>query len=124
MISGLERVRADVVATGRIGERELDIICRQLYPEGKLGREEVEFLASIRGDAQSVIPAFEELFAEAVKLNVLEGGRISSDGASWLRRLFLLSARIDVNTRRLLGELQREAKHVCPEFQSLYDECT
>lgn len=123
MFSDLGQLRADVVASGRIGERELDLICRQLYPEGRLGREEVEFLASIRRLVRSVNPEFEELFAEAVKLNVLVRGAIDAEGASWLRRLLCVGDSIDAGAKRLLGELRCEARQVSPEFQRFYDEC-
>ena len=122
MISDLRQLRAEVVASDRIGKRELDLICRRLYPEGRLGREVVEFLASIRRRVRSVSPAFEEFFAEAVKLNVLVDGAIDAKGASWLPRLLRVGDGIDAGAKKLLGELQREATRISPEFQRLYDE--
>jgi hypothetical protein len=117
------QLEAEIVALGRIGERELDLICRHLYPEGRLGREVVEFLASIRRHVRSVSPAFEELFAEAVKLNVLVDEAIDAEGASWLRRLLRIGHGIDAGAKKLLGELKREARQVSPEFRRLCEEC-
>ena len=68
-------------------------------------------------------PAFEEFFAEAVKLNALVGSAIDAEGALWLRRVLRVGDGIDTGAKKHLGELQRDARQVSPEFQRLYEEC-
>lgn len=46
----LLKLKAQILAHGIIGDAEVEVICRELYPEGEIDREVVEFLLSIRDE--------------------------------------------------------------------------
>ena len=119
----LFNLKAEILLSGRIGEREMDRLCEDLYAEGRVDREIVQFLASIRREARSVCRAFEQLFADVVMHNVLVNGSIPADRAVWLRSLLLAHGPPGESDKKLLWELKRQTKQVCPEFRQLYDEC-
>ena len=50
----LQKLKARTLARGIIGEAEIEVICRELYPEGKIDKEVVEFLLCIRDQASCV----------------------------------------------------------------------
>lgn len=122
-MADLLKLKAEVLASGRIGERQVDHICRALHGEGKLDREVVQFLAAVRREATAVCPSFEELFADAVRHNVLSGGFISAEAAVWLRAVLHTDGRLGEYERKLLRDLRSEARRVSGEFRKLYAEC-
>jgi hypothetical protein len=122
-MADLKKLKARVLADGRIDDHEVELICRELYDDGKLDKEEVEFLIALRNDAQAVCPAFEEFFFEALKYHVLADGYIDADEAAWLRKMLLAEGKVDEREKRFLRELRHHANRVSPEFQQLYDEC-
>ena len=122
-MADLQKLKATILADGRIEDHEVEIIRLELYADGKIDKDEVEFLIALRHDARSVCPAFEELFFEAVKQNVLADGSIDAAEADWLRRLLYADGKIEERARKFVWELRQEAERVSPEFQQLYDEC-
>jgi hypothetical protein len=70
-----------------------------------------------------VCPAFEQLFFQAVKDNVLTDGSIDAEEASWLRAMLFADGVIDDREKQFLRELRKEARQVSPEFKKLCDEC-
>jgi len=119
----LLKLKAEVLASGRIGERQVFHICRTLIPDGKPDRDGVHFLAAVRREAVAVCPSFEELFADAVKYNALYGGFISAATAAWLREVLDTGGRLGACERNILRDLRREARRVSGEFRQLYEEC-
>ncbi|HLW67707.1 MAG TPA: hypothetical protein VKS79_20490 [Gemmataceae bacterium] len=117
------QLKAKTLRSGHVGERELDLLCEELYAESRLDFEIAEFLASIRREARSVCAAFELLFVDVVALNTLVDGAISADGAAWLRKLLVTNGPATEADKKLLWELKRKTKTVCPEFRQLYEEC-
>ena len=77
----------------------------------------------MRDEAELVCPAFEQLFCQAVKANVLADGSIDAEGAAWLRHMLLADGQINERERTFQRGLDAEAQSVCPEFEQLYDEC-
>jgi hypothetical protein len=122
-MADLRKLKATVLADGVIEDHEVEVICRELYADGTIDKDVVEFFLALRNEARAVCPAFEGLLFEAVKLNVLTDGLIGAEEAEWLRRLLYADGRIDGRGRKLLRELGRQAERVSPEFQRLYDEC-
>jgi hypothetical protein len=115
-------LKADILRSGHLGEREMDRLCEALYAEGRVDSEIVQFLASIRREAQSVCRAFEHLFADIVMHNVLVNGSIPAERVVWLRDLLLADGPPRESDKKLLWELKRQTKKVCPEFRQLYEE--
>jgi carbon storage regulator CsrA len=122
-MADLQKLKATILADGVIEDQEVEIIRKELYADGKIDKEEVEFLVALRNEAQKVCPAFEELFFEAIKQNVLTDGVIDAEEAGWLRRMLYADGRIDEREKKFMRQLRQEAKQVSPEFQRLHDEC-
>lgn len=117
------KLKSQVLASDRIGDREVECICRELYADARLDRDVVEFLAAVRREARTVCPSFEQLFADAVKLNVMVGGSVTSEGVAWLRHILVADRGIDECGKKLLWDLKRQILHPCREFRKLYEEC-
>ncbi len=122
-MADLKQLKADILADGKIEDDEVEVIRRELYADGQIDQDEVEFLIALRNEARSTCPAFERLFFEAVKQNVLTDGSVDAEEADWLRRMLFADGKIDDNEKQFLRELRSQARKVSPEFQKLYDEC-
>jgi hypothetical protein len=122
-MADLQTLKARVLADGSIDDDEVELICQEFYDDGKIGKEEVEFLIALRNEAQAVCPAFEELFFELLKLHVLADGSIDAEEAAWLRQILFADGKVDEREKKFLRELRHEANRVSPVFQQLYDEC-
>jgi hypothetical protein len=117
------KLKSEILRCGQIGERELNQLCDELCAEGRVDSEIVEFLASIRREADSVCGSFEQLFAEVVRHNVVVDGAITAERAIWLRRLLRADGPAGEREKKMLWELKRKTKRVCLEFRQLYEEC-
>ena len=104
---------------------------KELWEDGKIDLEEINFLVSLRNLAQKkakakkeeVNPKFTALFFKAVKENVLADGKIDASEAGWLRGMLFADGKIDADERKFLEGVKKEAKETSPEFNRLYDEC-
>jgi hypothetical protein len=122
-MTDLRQLKSEILAGGQIADHEVAIIRRELYADGVIDRQEVEFLIELRNEAKSVSPAFDQLFFQAVKQNVLTDGVLDAEEARWLRKMLFADGRIDESEKKFLRELRSEARQVSREFQNLYDEC-
>jgi uncharacterized tellurite resistance protein B-like protein len=122
-MADLQKLKAEILADGRIDEEEVTRLRAELYADGKIDKEEVELLIALRNGATSVCPSFEKLFFQAVKDNVLTDGSIDAEEASWLREMLFADGKIDEGEKQFLRQLRSEARKVCPEFEALCDEC-
>ena len=122
-MADLQKLKKDILADGNIDDQEVETIRRELYADGKIDKDEVEFLMALRNEARATCPAFEALFFDAVKQNVLADGSIDAEEAALLRRMVFADGKIDANEKKFLGDLKAQAKKVSPEFQKLYEEC-
>src|SRR5262249_3242682 len=116
-MSDLKKLKAEVLADGRIDDGEVARLQRELYADGTIDRDEVEFLIALRNEAAAVSPAFEELFFRALKDHVLADGSIDAAEASWLRSMLYADGVIDDREKQFLRELHAGARSVSPEFQ-------
>lgn len=115
--------KALALADGVIGEREALLIRDQLLADRSIDRAELEFLLEVRHAARSVVPSFTQFVNEVVKKTVLKDGTISSAEAVWLGKWIRADRKISPDERKLLEELRRDARQVCPEFQALCEAC-
>jgi hypothetical protein len=122
-MADLTKLKAEILADGRIDDAEVERLRGELYADGKIDKDEVEFLIALRNEAVAACPAFEKLFFGALKSNVLEDGSIDAEEAAWLRRMLFADGKIDDGEKQFLRDLRREARQVSPEFQQLHDEC-
>jgi uncharacterized tellurite resistance protein B-like protein len=119
----LRQIEQAILANGRVDGPELEALRRHLYAGGKIERREADFLVELHKRVQHRTPAFQKFFYQAVKDHILADGRIDVEEAAWLRQMLFADGKIDDQERKLLHELKGEAKHVSPEFESLFAEC-
>lgn len=119
----LQTLQSKILADGVIDDAEVELLRRELYIDNQIDKEDVEFLMELRSEARSVCPAFEELFFQALKDNVLQDGSIEGEEAHWLRAMLFADGKIDDREKKFLRDLKREARQTSPEFQILYGEC-
>src|SRR5262245_52184164 len=102
--------KALTLADGRIDTREVGILRKELFADGKIDKSELDFLNELRNGAQSHVKDFMELFIQGVKANILADGDISDTEAAWLRKALYADGKIDDDEKRLLKELKAGAK--------------
>src|SRR6476646_2337534 len=119
----LRQIEHDILAKGRVNGPELEVLRRQLYDSGTIGRQEADFLVELHKRVQHLTPAFERLFYQAIKDHILTHGRIDVEETAWLRRMLFADGKIDDGERKFLHELKGEAREVCAEFEALFKEC-
>lgn len=93
-MADLQKLKTRVLDDEVIDEDDVDLICRELNHEGKIDREVVQFLITLRNEAQRVCPHFQRFFFEAIEINVLMDGRIDAKQVSWLRRMLYADAKL------------------------------
>ena len=108
---------------GRIDLKETALIREEIFADDRVDKSELEFLFSLRKEAESCVASFTELFFKAVKQHMLADGVISAAEAKWLRKMIFADGTIDEDEKKLMQTLKNEARDVAPEFQKLYDEC-
>ena len=83
------------LADGVIDDTEVKILKKELWADGKIDKDEVEFLIDLRNLAQKkakkkgLKPKFEKLFFKAIEENVMADGTIDDEEARWLREMLL-----------------------------------
>ncbi len=115
--------RRALLSDGRIDLKETAIVRDEIFADDRVDKSELEFLFSLRKEAESCVAAFTELFFKAVKDHMLADGAISAAEAKWLRKMIFADGSIDEDEKKLMEALKHEARDVAPEFQKLYDEC-
>ncbi len=108
---------------GRIDLKETAIIREEILADDRVDKSELEFLFTLRKEAESCVQAFTDLFFLAIKKHMLADGAISAAEAKWLRKMIFADGTIDEEEKKLMQELKAGARDVSPEFQKLYDEC-
>lgn len=119
----LQGIELAILAHGKVDGPELEMLRQQIYAHGKIERRDADFLVELHKRVQHMTPAFDRFFYQAIKDHVLAHGRIEAEGSAWLRRMVFADGKIEDEERKLLHELKGEAKHACPEFQILFEEC-
>ena len=112
-----------LLADGRIDQRETDIIRKELFADGVIDDQELEFLLDLKKGAQGVAVAYNVMLFEGVKKHILREGKIDSSDATWLKQWLFADGKIDPPEKKLLQDLKAEAKQVSREFEELYKRC-
>ena len=118
----LRQMEEAILANGKVESQELEMLRRELYSAGKIGRREADFLVVLHKRLQHLNPSFQQFFYQAIKDHVLANGRISTEEATWLRRMLFTDGKFKDEERKLLRELKGEAKEVSHEFEVLFAE--
>lgn len=117
-------VKKLLLAEGRIKEYEAELIEKAVLDGDAVGKEEIEFLASLKREANWVHPRFDALLFKVLKRMVLLDGKVSDSEARWLRTLLMADRAVCDSEVAFIKELKREAHSCGPEFEKLYKECT
>lgn len=112
-----------LLSDGRIDLKETTIIREEIFADERVDKSELEFLFTLRKEAESCVQAFTELFFSAVKKHILEDGAITAAEAKWLRKMIFADGSMDADEKKLMEELKAGARDVAPEFTKLYEEC-
>jgi hypothetical protein len=115
--------RRALLSDGRIDLKETAIVKEEIFADDKVDKSELEFLFSLRKEAESCVQAFTDRFFDAVKKHILADGTISAAEAKWLRKVIFQDGTIDPEEKKLLQDLKAGARDVAPEFTKLFDEC-
>ena len=118
----LRQIEHDILAKGRVDGPELEVLRRQLYDRGTIGRRQADFLVELHKRVQHLTPAFERFFYQAIKTHILAQGPIDAEETAWLRRMLFADGKVKDEERTFLHELKGEAGEVCREFQVLFEE--
>ena len=118
----LQQIEQDILAKGKVDSHELEVLREQLYAQGRIDRQQADFLVELHKRVQHMTPAFEHFFYQAIKSHILAHGRIDAEETIWLRRMLFADGAIDDEERRFLHELKGEAKQVSREFDVLFEE--
>ena len=112
-----------ILTNGKIEGHEVESLRELLSADGKIDREEAEFLLNLYRRTDQITPAFEKFSCKVIKQHLLADGTIDSDRAEWLRRLILIDGKVSEREKKLLREIKGEAKEISVEGQVLIEEC-
>ena len=115
--------KAALLADGQIDEREVALVRKEFFADGRIDRSELEFLLEARREAASAVPSFQKLLFEAIRSVILTDGVIDAAEAAWLRQWIFADGKVDAGEKRFLQELKAGARHVSKEFEALYAQC-
>src|SRR5580765_783575 len=118
----LRQIQQEILATGKVDGPLLERLRSVLYSHDKIERPEADFLVVLHKQVQHLAPAFEHFFYQAIKDHMLAVGRIDSEEVAWLKRMLSADGKIDDEERKLLHELNGEAKEISQEFEALFEE--
>jgi len=118
-MANLRELEERVVANGRVEGHEIRLLRELLYADGKIDREEADFLVVLHKRVQYRTHRFEEFFYNAIKDHILADGRIGAEETAWLRQMIFRDDKLEDEERKFLHRLKGEAKQVGPEFEAL-----
>src|SRR3989442_14574600 len=95
---------------GRIDLKETAIIREEIFADDRVDKSELEFLFSLRKEAETCVAAFTELFFKAVKQHMLADGVISAAAAKRLRKMIFTDGTIDENEKKRMQTLKNEVR--------------
>lgn len=128
MTETLDQFAANLVEDGVIDEAEVGQIRTRIFEDGKIDREEAEFLFKVNdavsGNANHA--SWATLFVEAISSHVLEDdtspGEIDKDESTWLKGQIHGDGKVDDTEKALLANLKAKATGETPEdLKFLFD---
>jgi len=112
-----------ILRDGEISPFEAHILEEETLADGRVDREELAFLQSLRRQARQIAPEFDQFFFRVLKKIVLADGVISDAEAQWLHGIIWADGQVTAAEARFLRELKKEAASYGTAFASLYEEC-
>jgi hypothetical protein len=107
-MSKLKDLKKSILADGVIDEIEVKQLCEVLYADGKIDKEEADFLFELNDavSGKANHSSWETLFVEAI----LEDGVIDDDEAQWLLTKIQGDSQLDKTEKALLANLKSKTK--------------
>ena len=118
----LQSLYESVVEDGVVDAGEVEEIRKEVYADGKVDIEEVEFLFKINdavsGNKNDTV--WDDLFVSAITDNIMDDGVIDSDEVDLLVRLIGADGKVDGAEKKLLENLKGKNEGNLPsELESL-----
>lgn len=109
MSQNLSALKIAVLADGRIDADEVKQISAAIWDDGKIDREEANFLFELNDAKKEAVSEWTELFVKAISAHLLEDenspGEIDADEAKWLTDKILGDGKVDEVEKALMAHL-------------------
>lgn len=124
-MANLDELKKDLLSDGIIDVEEVETIKHVIYEDGKIDREEANFLFELNDavTGKDNAPEWKELFIDAITAYVLEDEMspdvIDEDEADYLYEQINGDGQIDDTERALLENIKAKAKNFPEKLASL-----
>lgn len=124
-MANLDELKKDLLSDGIIDVEEVETIKHKIYEDGKIDREEANFLFELNDavTGKDNAPEWKELFIDAITAYVLEDEMspdvIDEDEADYLYEQINGDGQIDDTERALLENIKAKAKNFPDKLASL-----
>lgn len=124
-MANLDELKKDLLSDGIIDVEEVETIKHKIYEDGKIDREEANFLFELNDavTGKDNAPEWKELFIDAITAYVLEDEMspyvIDEDEADYLYEQINGDGQIDDTERALLENIKAKAKNFPEKLASL-----
>lgn len=124
-MANLDELKKDLLSDGIIDVEEVETIKHKIYEDGKIDREEANFLFELNDavTGKDNAPEWKELFINAITAYVLEDEMspdvIDEDEADYLYEQINGDGQIDDTERALLENIKAKAKNFPEKLASL-----
>ena len=124
-MANLDELKKDLLSDGIIDVEEVETIKHKIYEDGKIDREEANFLFELNDavTGKDNAPEWKELFIDAITAYVLEDQMspdvIDEDEADYLYEQINGNGQIDDTERALLENIKAKAKNFPEKLASL-----
>ena len=124
-MANLDELKKDLLSDGIIDVEEVETIKHKIYEDGKIDREEANFLFELKDavTGKDNAPEWKELFIDAITAYVLEDEMspyvIDEDEADYLYEQINGDGQIDDTERALLENIKAKAKNFPEKLASL-----
>jgi hypothetical protein len=112
--------KAVITAKGLITAEDAAIFKREILADGRVSREEAEFLLDLKSSVAATAPEFNQFLYDFIKKVVLLDGAITGNEVAWLKTVLFRDGSVDVLEQRLLKELKDAVLVSCPAFDDLW----
>ena len=125
IMANLDELKKDLLSDGIIDIEEVETIKHKIYEDGKIDREEANFLFELNDavTGKDNAPEWKELFIDAITAYVLEDEMspdvIDEDEADYLYEQINGDGQIDDTERALLENIKAKAKNFPEKLASL-----
>lgn len=121
----LSELLADIISDGIVDSNEVSQIRERIFADGKIDREEADFLFDINDATEGNEPSWKDLFIEAISQYLLDDpnspGEIDEAEADWLIGKIEKDDQYDDTEKALLAHLKKEAKSIHEKLQFKID---